>query len=107
DYIRMVEPSYERHDTADYLRRIKGRLPKLRRAAELFAREHRPVSDHTNNQKASGSPGGGGRPIAERLGSGAPPPSPLGQATAGPAEEGELPGEKAPPEAGAPESQRG
>jgi hypothetical protein len=53
DYVRMVEPSYQRKDHADYLRRIKGRLPKLRRAAELFAREFRRVSDHTNFQMAA------------------------------------------------------
>ncbi len=55
DYIRMVEPSYQRGDWKDYLRRIKGRLPKLRRAAELFGGEYRRVSDHTNFEMAARS----------------------------------------------------
>ncbi|HJT78004.1 MAG TPA: hypothetical protein VJ739_12445 [Gemmataceae bacterium] len=55
DYVRMVEPSHQRGDWKDYLRRIRGRLPKLRRAAELFAREFRRVSDHTNFETAARS----------------------------------------------------
>jgi hypothetical protein len=55
DYVRMVEPSYERRDFKDYLRRIKGRLPKLRRAAELLAREFRRASAHTNFEMAARS----------------------------------------------------
>ena len=53
DYTRAVEPSYQRHDSGEYLRRARGKLPKLRRVAELFAREYRRVSDHTNFQMAS------------------------------------------------------
>ena len=53
DSIRAVEPAYQRKDYADYLRRIKGKLPKLRRTAEFFAREYRRVSDHTNFQMAA------------------------------------------------------
>jgi hypothetical protein len=53
DYCRAVEPSRERGDAAEYLRRAKGKLPKLRRVAELFAREHKRVSDHTNFQMAA------------------------------------------------------
>jgi hypothetical protein len=67
DYVRMVEPAYQRRDFADYLRRIKGRLPKLRRAAELFAREFRRVSDHTNFQMAEASLTGCVREIEEVL----------------------------------------
>jgi len=55
DYCRAVEPSRERGDVADYLRRAKGKLPKLRRVAELLAREYRRVSDHTNFQMAAAS----------------------------------------------------
>src|SRR5215510_12733050 len=55
DSIRAVEPSYQRKDHADYLRRIKGKLPKLKRAAELFEREYRRVSDHTNYEMAARS----------------------------------------------------
>jgi hypothetical protein len=53
DCIRAVEPAYQRKDHKDYLRRIKGKLPKLRRVAELFEREHRRASDHTNFQMAA------------------------------------------------------
>lgn len=53
DSIRAVEPAYQRKDYADYLRRLKGKLPKLRRVSEVLAAEHRRVSDHTNFQMAS------------------------------------------------------
>jgi hypothetical protein len=53
DSIRAVEPSYQRKDAKEYLRRLGGKLPKLRRAAEFFAREHRRISDHTNFQMAA------------------------------------------------------
>jgi hypothetical protein len=53
DYTRAVEPSYQRRDAAEYLRRARGKLPKLRRVADLFAREYRRVSDHTNFQMAA------------------------------------------------------
>ena len=55
DSIRAVEPAFQRGDTAEYLRRLGGKLPKLRRAAELFAREYRRVSVHTNFEMASAS----------------------------------------------------
>jgi hypothetical protein len=53
DYCRAVEPSYQRRDAKEFLHRARGKLPKLRRVAELFAREHRRVSDHTNFQMAA------------------------------------------------------
>jgi hypothetical protein len=53
DYIRAVEPAYQRQDAKEYLHRIKGKLPKLRRVAELFAAEYRRASDHTNFQMAA------------------------------------------------------
>ena len=65
DYVRMVEPSAQRGDHKDYLRRVRGRLPKLRRAAELFAREFRRVSDHTNFEMAARSLAGCVREIEE------------------------------------------
>ncbi|MCI0640915.1 MAG: hypothetical protein L0Y72_11460 [Gemmataceae bacterium] len=55
DYCRAVEPSFERRDAAEYLRRAKGKLSKLRRVAEYFAAEHKSVSDHTNFQMAAAS----------------------------------------------------
>ena len=53
DAIRAVEPSYQRQDTTEYLRRLRGKLPKLRRQAEFFAREFRRVSAHTNFEMAA------------------------------------------------------
>jgi hypothetical protein len=67
DAIRAVEPSYQRKDAKEYLRRLGGKLPKLRRAAEFFAREHRRVSDHTNFQMAALSLTGCVRHIEEIL----------------------------------------
>src|SRR5439155_17750253 len=55
DYIRALEPSYEKRDVQEYLRRARGKLPKLRRQAEFFAANHRRVSDHTNFQMAAAS----------------------------------------------------
>jgi hypothetical protein len=53
DSIRAVEPAYLAGDHATYLRRLKGKLPKLRRGADLFAREYKRVSAHTNFEMAS------------------------------------------------------
>jgi hypothetical protein len=88
DYVRMVEPAYQRRDFADYLRRIKGRLPKLRRAADLFAREFRRVSDHTNFQMAALSLTGCVKQIEEIL---AAMPKPMATETEGerPPDQGE------------------
>ncbi len=55
DFIRAVEPSSQRGDTKEYLHRLRGKLPKLRRAAECFAREYRRVSAHTNFEMAAAS----------------------------------------------------
>lgn len=55
DYVRAVEPSSQAGDLAKFLRVARGKLPKLRRVAEYFAREHRRVSDHTNYQMAAAS----------------------------------------------------
>jgi hypothetical protein len=67
DYVRAVEPAYQRGDHTDYLRRIRAKLPKLRRVAELLAAEHRRVSDHTNFQMAALSLSGCVRQIEEVL----------------------------------------
>jgi hypothetical protein len=67
DYIRALEPSYQRKDTKEYLRRARGKLSKLRRAAEYFAAEYRRVSDHTNFQMAAMSLSGCVRQIDEIL----------------------------------------
>jgi hypothetical protein len=67
DYVRAAEPARQRGDLKEYLHRIKGKLPKLRRVTELFAREHRRVSDHTNFQMAAASLTGCVRQIEEIL----------------------------------------
>ena len=53
DSIRAVEPAFLKGDTATYLRRLKGKLSKLRKGSELFAREHKRVSAHTNFEMAA------------------------------------------------------
>ncbi len=67
DYVRAVEPAYQRKDVADFLRRLKGKLPKLRRVADYFAAEYRNVSDHTNYQMAAMSLSGCVKQIEEIL----------------------------------------
>lgn len=80
DYVRAVEPSYQRRDAKEYLRRAGGKLPKLRRVAEYFQNEYRRVSDHTNYQMAALSLSVCVREIEEvlarqRASSGKPPPA--------------------------------
>ena len=53
DSIRAVEPAFQRGDTAEYLRRLKGKLPKIRRAAEHFSAHFREFSPHTNFEMAA------------------------------------------------------
>ncbi len=67
DFIRATEPSFQRRDSKEYLHRLRGKLPKLRRAAEFFAREYARVSDHTNFQMAALSLSGCVRQIDEVL----------------------------------------
>ena len=69
DSIRAVEPARERGDTKEYLRRLQGKLPKLRRVAEFFAREYRRVSTHTNFEMAALSLSGCVRQLEEVLAS--------------------------------------
>src|SRR5262245_45814679 len=67
DVIRAVEPSRERGDHAEYLRRLGNKLPKLRKAAEHFAGDYRRVSSHTNFEMAALSLSGCVRQIEELL----------------------------------------
>jgi hypothetical protein len=53
DYVRATEPAAQRNDTKEYLHRIRGKLPKLRRAAETLQNEYRRVSAHTNFEMAA------------------------------------------------------
>jgi hypothetical protein len=67
DYIRAVEPSHQRKDAKEYLRRAKGKLSKLKRVADYFAAEYRRVSTHTNFEMAAQSLSGCVRQIEEIL----------------------------------------
>ena len=67
DFIRAAEPSYQRKDAREYLHRVRGKLPKLRRAAEYLEREWRTVSTHTNFEMASRSLSGCVKQIDEVL----------------------------------------
>jgi hypothetical protein len=67
DSIRAVEPASQRGDHAEYLRRLRGKLGKLKRAAEFFAREHKRVSPHTNFEMAALSLTGAVRQLEEIL----------------------------------------
>ena len=55
DYIRAVEPSYQRKNAREYVRRAEGKLAKLRRVAEYFARDYQRISTHTNFEMAARS----------------------------------------------------
>jgi hypothetical protein len=65
DSVRAVEPAFLKGDHATYLRRLKGKLPKLRRCAEMFAQEWKRVSAHTNFEMASISFSGAVRQMEE------------------------------------------
>jgi hypothetical protein len=82
DTVRAVEPARERGDHDEFLRRLKGKLPKLRRAAELLAARWREVSSHTNFEMASVSLTGAVRQMEDvfvALAAGScPPPIPPG-----------------------------
>ena len=55
DSIRAVEPAFQRGDLADFLRRLKGKLPKLRRAVDYFESHFKAFSPHTNFEMAAAS----------------------------------------------------
>lgn len=65
DSIRAVEPAFQRGDWAEYLRRLRGKLGKLRKSAEFFAREYKRVSPHTNFEMAAISYTGAVRQMEE------------------------------------------
>ena len=53
DTIRAVEPAMQAGDHARFLRRLKGKLSKIKKGAELFASKYKQVSAHTNFEMAS------------------------------------------------------
>jgi hypothetical protein len=67
DYIRAVEPAFQRGDAKEYVHRAKGKLAKLKRAAEYFSTEYKRVSDHTNFEMAARSLAGCVKQIEEIL----------------------------------------
>jgi hypothetical protein len=72
DYIRAVEPAFQRGDAKEYLHRAKGKLSKLKHAAEYFAAEYKRVSDHTNFEMAARSLSGCVQAIEQTLAAVAP-----------------------------------
>ena len=74
DYVRALEPSYERKDAKEYVHRAKGKLPKLRRVAEFFAREFRAVPySRCSGLLASSGSGSSGATTSSGAGSGFSP----------------------------------
>jgi hypothetical protein len=67
DSIRAVEPAFLAGDHATYIRRLKGKLPKLKKCAELFMAEYKRVSAHTNFEMAALSLSGAVRQMDEIL----------------------------------------
>ena len=53
DYARAVEPSLQRRDAAEYVRRARGKLSKLKKVAEFFLANYQRASTHTNFQMAA------------------------------------------------------
>ncbi len=53
DFIRATEPAHLKGDSAEYMHRVRAKLPKLRKVAESFASDFRRVSTHTNFEMAS------------------------------------------------------
>jgi hypothetical protein len=68
DYVRATEPAHQAGDTKEFLHRVRGKLPKLRRAVEYYQQHYRDVTDHTNWQMAALSLAGCVRRIEEILG---------------------------------------
>ncbi|QVL29809.1 hypothetical protein KIH39_13095 [Telmatocola sphagniphila] len=55
DSIRAVEPSFLSGDYAKYLRRLRGKLPKLRKVADYYSANYKNFSPHTNYEMAAQS----------------------------------------------------
>lgn len=53
DVCRAVEPAKQRGDKKEYIHRLRGKMSKLRRAANFFAENFKRITDHTNWQMAS------------------------------------------------------
>jgi hypothetical protein len=67
DSIRAVEPARQRGDFATYLRRIQGKLPKIRQLAQYFNEHYAAFSPHTNYAMAALSLRGVVRSLEEIL----------------------------------------
>jgi len=53
DSIRATEPAFQKGDHQEYLRRIRGKLSRMRRVSDFFSSNYLEVSDHTNFQMAA------------------------------------------------------
>ncbi len=89
DAIRAAEPARERGDIPEFLRRIKGKVGKIRRAANYFRDHFREYSPHTNFEMACASLLGVVRELDEVFANVTIPPPP--KPVADPIEELEIP----------------
>ena len=55
DTIRAVEPAFQRDDVPEFLRRLKGKVSKVRRVAHYFRDHYKEFSPHTNYEMANAS----------------------------------------------------
>ncbi|QEL20289.1 hypothetical protein [Limnoglobus roseus] len=55
DTVRAVEPAHQRGDVPEFLRRLKGKVGKVRRVAHYFRDHFREFSPHTNFEMAAAS----------------------------------------------------
>ncbi len=90
DAIRAAEPARERGDLPEFLRRIKGKVGKIRRAAHYFRDHFREFSPHTNYEMACASLLGVVRELEEVFANVVVPP-PLPKPAGDPIDELEIP----------------
>jgi hypothetical protein len=67
DCCRAVDPALSRGDYHEYLHRARGKLSKLRKAAEFFATHFHEVTDHMNWKMAAASLSGTVKAMEEVL----------------------------------------
>jgi alkylhydroperoxidase family enzyme len=67
DCIRATEPAAQKGDHAEFLKRARGKLSKLKKAAQFFQAEYQRASAHTNFEMAAVSLTGAVERIAQIL----------------------------------------
>ena len=90
DTIRSVEPAFQRGDVPEFLRRLKGKVSKVRRAAHYFRDHFKEFSPHTNFEMANASLLGVVRELEEVFANVTIPP-PLPKAAGDPIDELDIP----------------